>query len=309
MLESTADDAPRQKTARKENEAKRVEGTDDLGNDAPGDSCLETLAEERKELERFLFEESNKINRPAIKFILEKWASMEARLQSALVENEILKEKVKNVGKLQPEAPIYAQTAAMRARAPRTLGPGVVSERKAPSPKEKGEVVLIKPKSEDKRNNEEIKADVIKGLEKVQKSLKVLNIKQMRRQGLVVEVVDQNDIEAIRFCDLEKLGLVVERPRKIDPSIIIYNIEKEYKVKELKKDRVKKNPEYSSDTEIEEVMSSIKFSHSFKAKDERRVNWIVQLPAKHYIKLINKRGVFLMWRSYGIKEYVNVTRC
>ena len=101
----------------------------------------------------------------------------------------------------------------------------------------------------------------------------------------------------------------MERPRKIDPSIIIYNIEKEYKVKELKKDRVKKNPEYSSDTEIEEVMSSIKFSHSFKAKDERRVNWIVQLPAKHYIKLINKRGVFLMWRSYGIKEYVNVTRC
>ena len=42
---------------------------------------------------------------------------------------------------------------------------------------------------------------MIKRLEKIRKNLKVRNIKQMRRQGLVVEVVDQNDIKAIRSCD------------------------------------------------------------------------------------------------------------
>ena len=67
------------------------------GNGTPDCASLEDVMEERKELERFLFEESNKINRPAIKFILEKWASMEARLQNALVENKILRKKAKNV--------------------------------------------------------------------------------------------------------------------------------------------------------------------------------------------------------------------
>ena len=43
---------------------------------------LSELAEERKELEKFLFEEANKVNKTAIKFILEKWAAMETRLQS-----------------------------------------------------------------------------------------------------------------------------------------------------------------------------------------------------------------------------------
>ena len=41
---------------------------------------MEAVAEERKELEKFLFEESNRINRPGIRFIFEKWAAMESRL-------------------------------------------------------------------------------------------------------------------------------------------------------------------------------------------------------------------------------------
>ena len=59
--------------------------------------ALSELAAERMELEKFLFKEANKVNETAIKFILEKWAAMETRLQNALVENKVLKEKCKYV--------------------------------------------------------------------------------------------------------------------------------------------------------------------------------------------------------------------
>ena len=69
--------------------------------DVSGGGCLAAVAEERKELEKFLFEEGNKVSRQAIKYILEKWAAMEASLQNVLVENEILRERNKRAELLQ----------------------------------------------------------------------------------------------------------------------------------------------------------------------------------------------------------------
>ena len=48
-----------------------------------------------------MFKEGNKVSRQAIKYILEKWAAMEASLQNVLVENEILRERNKRAELLQ----------------------------------------------------------------------------------------------------------------------------------------------------------------------------------------------------------------
>ena len=57
----------------------------------------------------------------------------------------------------------YAQAAAMRKHEPRLLG--TVDPKKMLSPpKEKFEVVLVKPEKEDKRSNEQIKEEVLKKL-------------------------------------------------------------------------------------------------------------------------------------------------
>ena len=62
----------------------------------------------------------------------------------------------------------------------------------------------------------------------------------------------------------------------------------------LKEDLIRKNLDHASDSDVEEIRDTIKFVHKFKSKDERRVNWIVQLPAKFYMNLSNKGKVFLM---------------
>ena len=286
-----------------ETESGRDEDIEVLGGD-----CLVAVANERRDLEKFLFDEGNKVSRPVIRHILEKWAIMEARLQSALVEIEILKERNKRVDLPAPEKLTYAQTAAMRMHEPRPQGAGDPRKKVSP-PKEKYEVVLIKPEKEDKRNNEQIKGEVIKKLEGVRSKLKVRNIRQMRKQGVLIEVVDNKDVETINACDSKKEGFLVERPKKVNPSIIIYDVEKEYKEEDLKENLIRKNLGEFSDTEVTELTNDIKFVHNFKVKDEKRVNWVVQLPAKYYSSILNKGRIFMMWRSYRTREYVNITRC
>ena len=135
-----------------------------------------------------------------------------SRLQSALVENKVLQEKYKYVesrgGTLS-----YEQAAAMRKHVPR---PPLAEQRKNISPaKERYEVVLIKPEKQDKGNNEENKKEILKGLNDVRKKIKVRGVRQMRQQGLVVEVLDQKDVDIIKSCDLKKVGFVIERQRRL----------------------------------------------------------------------------------------------
>ena len=56
-------------------------------------------------------------------------------------------------------------------------------------------------------------------------------------------------------------------------------------------------------------MNEIKFVHHFKVKDEKRVTRVVQLPGKSYLSILKKGRVFIMWRSYRVREFLNITRC
>lgn len=56
----------------------------------------------------------------------------------------------------------------------------------------------------------------------------------MRKQGLVFEVMDQKDVEVIGKCELDKIGFLVERPKKVDPTIITYDVERDYREEELR---------------------------------------------------------------------------
>ena len=209
------------------------------------------------------------MNRPAIKFILEKWSAMESWLQSVLVDNEILKERCKNADKPQNKSLTYAQAVAMRRHEQRPTGS------QEPKRTEKCEVLLIKPAREDKRSNEQIKTEALKKLVKIRQTVKFRSVRQMRKQGLVVGVQGNKDVEAIKNCELHKLGLVVERPKKLNPSVMIYDVEKDYKAEELKEDLVRKNFNNISESDLEQLKEPIIFVHPFKVKNGTRYNWIV----------------------------------
>lgn len=264
-------------------------------------TSLEDIRKERKELERYLFSDNNKISKPAIKFILEKWLTLETKLQDQVLEIERLKAIKQTV-----DTPALSYSRVVRT--PGRIAPSSVTPEKK---KENFEVLLIKPNDEeaDKRNNNELKNDIIKKLKNVEHKLKVKNMRQLKKKGMVLEVQSDKDVEMINGCDLSSIGLRIERPKKMNPSIVIYDVEKEHKVEDLKDNFINKNFNTDFENDLKDLIENVNFVHSFKTKDGNRLNWIVQIPGSRYWDLLDKGRVYMLWRAYKIKEYFNTVRC
>jgi len=180
-------------------------------------SCvIQEIYKEKESLKSFLFNESNKINRAAIKLIMNKWPILEAKLIEAVFENEKAKTRINELLlenlKLERkvELPLYA--GVLKASTGAQLKPQLVGNLK-----QKTEVVLIKPVDENENvNNDEIKVKVTRALGMLKSKLKVKNIKQMNRKGLVIEVDSTKDKEIIKAAKLEDIGLKVEEPKRIE---------------------------------------------------------------------------------------------
>ncbi|CAK9811750.1 Uncharacterized 50 kDa protein in type I retrotransposable element R1DM [Anthophora quadrimaculata] len=270
----------------------------------PNVDIMDEIKTERIQMEEYLFDKANKINRNAIKYILEKWRKLENRLYEKIVENTRLKANVEK----SPRS--YAEAAAALGQQIPVAASSARSGTQYQKPKVKTEVILVKPiKENDTRNNEQIKQEITKSMKCIRSSVRVNNIRQMRNKGVVIEVKDTTDVELIYKCELEKIGLKLEKPKKINPSIIIYDVEKEHKVEELKEDFIRKNFNNLGDSNIKNLNEEINFTHSTKTKDDKRVNWVVQLPGKYYKSIVENGRVFMVWRSYRIREFINITRC
>lgn len=267
---------------------------------------MEKIRKERVKLEAFLFNESNKVTKSTIKFVLEKWLLIESELQEELMKNEKLKLTIQN-----NNVPSLTRSYAQVTGTPLQSQTSKITVEKARQIKEKRdhEVLLIKPKSdEDKRSNDEIRTAVTSALSSVCSKIKIKSIRQMRKKGLVIEMKGKNDMEIIKNAKLECKDLKIESPKKILPSIIIYDVEKEYKLEELKEDFITKNFEKYNHKELDGLRETIVFRHHFKTKEDR-VNWIVQVPGRLLVDLINQGRIYMLWRTYRVKEYINVTRC
>ncbi|KAK2575151.1 hypothetical protein KPH14_001036 [Odynerus spinipes] len=76
----------------------------------------------------------------------------------------------------------------------------------------------------------------------------------------------------------------------------------------LKEDLISKNLDSWNITSKECLAKEIVFKYSFKTKDNR-VNWIVQLPGQACRQLLKNNRIFMSWRTYRIREFVNILRC
>ncbi|CAK9799231.1 Uncharacterized 50 kDa protein in type I retrotransposable element R1DM [Anthophora plagiata] len=261
----------------KERETKRRKkgsAEDIVSVEQPSKSILDEVKAEREQMEEYLFDEANKVNRNAITFILENCNKLENKLHEKIIENE----KLKAIAEKSPRS--YTDAAAATSSQRPTTITSSKGKAQYPCQKEKAkcEVILIKPQNDtDTRTNEQIKQDITKKLNCIRSAVRVNNIRQMRNKGVVVEVKDTTNVELNKKCELEKIGLKIEKPKKINPSIIIYDVEKEYKVEELKEDFIK-------------------------------INFIIT-GDKRCLNILLKMAEFLFWRSYRIREYINITRC
>lgn len=151
---------------------------------------------------------------------------MKINLHDETLENEELKIKIA----CQRDAPDNTRSFAQAlASGPSSLRPGMApTAERNKIKKDNYEVLLIRPeKDDDKRSNDDIRMDVTKNLNDIRGQLKVRGIRQMRNKGIVIEVKDKKDVELIKEAKLEKIGLKIDKLKKISLSIITYDVEKD----------------------------------------------------------------------------------
>lgn len=258
---------------------------------------FELIRKERCKLE-FLFAEGNKINRNAVKYILSKWTLLEGALQEAILEKKL---KAVNKSLLNYKTKTFAQVVTENPR---------MRQYDLPEIKNKAsEVILFKPENENNsRNNEEIKAAVLEKCEAIKDKIKVKSVRQMRQKGIIMEVNSKQDTLLVKQMDTKSAGLRIESPRKYNPQLIIYGVERELKKEELMENLINKNFLEDTDMSLMELKEKIKINYGYKAKDDN-INWIVQVPAPLFTRIIKRGRVFIAWRSYRIKEFINIVRC
>lgn len=271
------------------------------------DNVLCEVMKERQQLEEYLFNESNKINKPAMKFILSKWMILENRLQQEILEKEKLLERYTYS---QESTKIGKQSYAMAIGTKTKMNDSMRTVDKTIRRQERHEVILIKPdNNDDARTNEEIKSKVMDVLKDKRSVLKIKGIRQLRSKGILLEVNDKEDIEIINKTNMQDYGLRAMAPKKQDPSIIIYDVDKDYNVDELKDDFINKNFSQEQVLELERSNKQINFKFCFKNKINTRVNWIVQIPADYYQVLLDRGRIYLSWRMHRVNEYIGLLRC
>lgn len=119
----------------------------------------------------------------------------------------------------------------------------------------------------------------------------------------------EKDAETVNSARIHEIGLQIEKPKKIDPTMIIYDVEKELNRDELKEHLIRRNLVQLTEAENkEEMYNNIIFRQAFTVR-ENKVNWLVQMPGKFLSKLLEQGKIFMFWRTYRIKEYYNVTKC
>ncbi|XP_053993909.1 uncharacterized protein LOC128884518 [Hylaeus volcanicus] len=268
-------------------------------------ALLDEARKEREELEAYLFNDANKLTKSAIQFILSKWGILENRLQNEILEKEKL--LVRNEEIKSKPTMTYAQVTSrgVGLAPPRVSTVGTPRKEKSTS-----QILIVKAVNDkDNRSSEELKNQVTQALESKRKDLRVRNIRQLRNKGVLLELESKKDVDIVKGVGLDGRGLSVAAPKKLDPVIVIYDVEKDLKPEELKEDLISKNLVATDDQFKEELKEKVIFRHSFKTSHPDRVNWIVQLPGKAFDTLLNSGRAYMFWRSYRLREYLNIARC
>ncbi|XP_076182708.1 uncharacterized protein LOC143154527 [Ptiloglossa arizonensis] len=289
----------------------RDENADDL---QPEELELDTVSSLRKEIESFMFNDTNKISKTAIKFIMAKWSLLEASFNAVNLKCAKLKgrlEEKEREKEVKPPAPAKPSfTFADAAKAPAKKGtpkrdagkPGEISVR-PPSL-----VLLVKPdKEDDKRTNDELKTTFFGKISKHSREIKIRNTRKMRHKGLVVEVESSVDEDILSKAELGKVGLHIERPKKMNPSIMVFDVDKKVTKEDITEQLWSKN--LSSELGKRKSELVIRPRASYKTKDPEKVNWIVETPGIIFSELMAKRRVYLGFESHRLKQHYNLTRC
>lgn len=170
-------------------------------------------------------------------------------------------------------------------------------------------VVFVRSK-DDKLTIDQVK-DTIK--ESVKPSELGINVKRVTKtaRGLMIETEGLEQLEKLEKCHvLTQKGLIVEKPKKRLPRLMIYDVEQTDNDDIIVEDIFTQNYE---DSEIDKEVFKNEFRcvHKYKRKDpnDTRTNWVVECSARVRNLMRLRDRIYIGWQSCRLKDYNPLVRC
>ena len=231
--------------------------------------------------------------------VFEHFSKLQILFQSLLIENQYLKGQndILKLNSTQTTPKTYA-SAATQPLIPSLLKQRVVRE-SAPRC-----TVFISAKDKSSKDLQKIMT------QNINPAKDKINIRSMRstEKVLILETESEKDIEKLNENEaLKKHQLVIEKPRKKDPLMIIYDLPTTKEEQEIKDTLYHQN--FEQLLSKEQFMQ--KFNVRFKAgpRGKSTVHHVAEVAADLRKLILNKGRVYLDFTSHSVKDYVVVARC
>lgn len=223
-----------------------------------------------------------------------KISKLEGRLEERVKFEEVMEEKLEKLHTV-PTKKTFAEVVGI----PKITGVKKVT----PSPK----VVMIH--STEEKEAEEVKK-IVKNV--IQPREAGINVRRVRKtaRGLMVEMENEEQVRKLEENrDLIGKGLVIERMKKRNPRIMIYDIENEDKEEEVIQNIYDQNLR-QTDITYEEMNNDFRCVHKYKSRsDPNKSHWVVECTAKIRNEVRKKERIYVGWQCCRIKDYNPVVRC
>lgn len=161
--------------------------------------------------------------------------------------------------------------------------------------------IIVKPKNE--QSSDATLHDIKKNVKPKEIDVVVEGVRKIAGGGIVITT--QTDAEAEKFSEvLKKSGGIigeyqVQRPRRRNPQMVIYDVAADVDKEELRTLIVEHNEGINQD--------DISIKTSYRARNGGR-NWIVEIQPRVIEQLENKK-ITIGWQRANYREYIRPTLC
>ncbi|KFM71607.1 Hypothetical protein in type I retrotransposable element R1DM, partial [Stegodyphus mimosarum] len=163
-------------------------------------------------------------------------------------------------------------------------------------------ILLVYPKDKEV-TSEEVKTNLVTNINPDTLQIGVKSLTKIRRGGVLIEMNKREEIQILEEAikENQKLKKIMEpkRPIKLNPRVIIYNVDKDISGEGLKDYLIKRN------IELENADIEVKFSMNAKYG----TNWVISIDPNSYQKLMKTKKVNIQWSRKNIREYLKITQC
>lgn len=225
-----------------------------------------------------LFAAFQKINGKYLELLIE--------VEKLRVENRILREQSR---------PSYSAVAA---------APRITQTKVQRSLEVKKHVLFI---TSEGRSSKDVQKIVTENIKPGKDKIKIKNLRSTDRT-VIIETETEQDINKIMTRDeLVRLNLKMEKPRKRNPLVILYDTKSDEKEEDLIEAIYSQN--FDGILTREEFLSNCKTRFRTGPRNRTTVHVVLEMSSKIRQMAINKGRLYVGFQSLAVKDYVVVPRC